>query len=77
VGEPEYEVAAVLHSRKRGRRIEYLIEWAGYDNDPDQRIWEPPSNVENCKKLIEAFHRAYPDKPTPYQNFRFSSILPL
>ncbi len=30
-GEAEYEVEMIVAHRVRGRRIEYLIRWKGYD----------------------------------------------
>ena len=30
-GENEYEVEAILAHRKRGRQMQYLVKWRGYD----------------------------------------------
>lgn len=59
-GEMEWEVEAILDSRRRRGQLQYLIHWRGYDES--QRSWEPASNVENCPELLTDFHRRYPDK---------------
>jgi hypothetical protein len=61
----EYEVSAILDSRFRRSRLEYLVEWAGYDESPEHRSWEPADNVANAKDYIRDFHRRYPHKPKP------------
>ena len=61
----EYEVSAILDSRKRRNRLEYLVEWIGYENTPEHRTWEPADNVANASDYIRDFHRRYPHKPKP------------
>ena len=41
---PAYQVEALLDSRTRKRRVEYLVKWAGY-NDPADNSWEPRENL--------------------------------
>jgi hypothetical protein len=62
---PEYEVSAILDSWKRRNRVEYLVEWAGYDETPEHRTWEPADNVANASEYLRDFHRRYPHKPKP------------
>ena len=41
--EEEYEVEAILDSRKKKRYIEYLVKWKGYSDA--ENSWEPRGNV--------------------------------
>lgn len=59
----EYEVANILDSRRRRRRLEYLVQWRGYENTAESATWEVAENVANSPNLIAAFHAAYPTKP--------------
>jgi hypothetical protein len=58
--EEEYQVEAVLDSRLRRGRLQYLVQWIGY-NDP---TWEP-ANYLHDNAALDTFHRQYPDKPGP------------
>ena len=65
-GELEYEVEKILDKRTRkvGRRnrLEYLIQWRGYDHAHDS--WEPVSNLLHCRESIQAYEdsrRLIPD----------------
>ena len=60
--EEEYEVEAILDSRKKGRYIEYLVKWKGYSDA--ENSWEPCGNVRHAKEM-EKFHKQYPNKPKP------------
>ena len=62
-GEIEYEVNRILDSRINKKRLEYLVDWKGYD--ASHRSWEPQSNLKKASSLIHAFHKLYPDKPRP------------
>ncbi|KAK4690415.1 putative transposase, partial [Phenoliferia sp. Uapishka_3] len=61
----EYEVSAVLDSRRVShKRVDYLIEWAGYQDDAYEReTWERWDNLKGCQDLIDEFHTRHPDKP--------------
>jgi len=65
----EWEVNRILDSkldrRRKGPGLLYLVEWKGFDNTPDATSWEPPDHLANATDLVQAFHRAYPDKPSP------------
>jgi hypothetical protein len=56
-GEEEYEVEAILDSRMRYNRLEYLAKWKGYDKSYNQ--WEVHTQV-HAKPKIAQFHRKYP-----------------
>ncbi|XP_025032694.1 heterochromatin protein 1-like [Python bivittatus] len=61
-GEEEYEVEAILDSRRRGKGIQYLIHWKGYPEA--ERSWENAKNV-HAPELVIDFHRRFPSKPKP------------
>ena len=62
-GHTEYEVAAILDSRIRRRRLEYLVQWKGYENTAESTTWEPSDHVNHSPDLIAIFHRLHPSKP--------------
>jgi hypothetical protein len=62
-GEEEWEVERVLDSRYRYRKLQYLVQWAGYTYI--RTTWEPAENLENAADLIADYHRANPTKPQP------------
>jgi len=69
--EQEYEVAAILDSKEVKNRkkngpptkVEYLVEWEGYQNTAQPRTWEPYDNLLNARQSLREFHRLYRDKP--------------
>ena len=62
-GETEYEVSVVLDSRIHYRKLQYLVQWSGYENTAESTSWEPLDNVANSPALIAEFHLRYPNKP--------------
>ena len=50
--EDVYEVEAVVGARKKGKSMEYLIKWKGYD--ASENTWEPAKNVSDA--LIAQYH---------------------
>jgi hypothetical protein len=66
-GETEYEVAAILDSRVYRRRLQYLVEWSGYENSAEATSWEVAENLTNCPVLLAQFHARYPKKDRPPQ----------
>ena len=58
-GEEEYEVEQILASRKHGhgRKLQYLVKWAGYAESHNS--WEPVENV-NVPELVKEFHHQNP-----------------
>jgi Chromo (CHRromatin Organisation MOdifier) domain len=54
----EYEVEEILGSRRRYRKLQYLLKWKGYS--AAHNIWEPVENV-NSPELIREFHEANPE----------------
>jgi hypothetical protein len=62
-GELEYEVAEILDSKIKRRRLKYLVDWV--DCGPEERTWEPAENVGNAPDTVAAFHRVYLLRPSP------------
>jgi len=62
-GELEYEVREILDSKMERRQLFYLVDWVGYG--PEERTWEPATNVEHAKDAVADFHRAHPPRPSP------------
>lgn len=68
--ELEYEVGKILDSRVRYKRLEYLVEWLGYEDDDNNRTsWEPAENVAGAKLAVEKFPRESEQRNQPqHQN---------
>lgn len=59
-GEMEYEVETIVDSRKFRNKLQYRVQWVGYQ----ETSWEPAENLE-CPEIVARFHTQYPDKPGP------------
>jgi hypothetical protein len=70
-GDTQYEVEAVLNSRMRYRRLEYLVQWKGYD--AGENMWVPHYNVV-APEAVAAFHRRNPGAPRRINFASFDSI---
>ena len=57
----EFEVNSILDSRFRRRKLQYLVDWVGYD--VSERTWEPAENITNAQDAISVFHLRYPSRP--------------
>ena len=57
-----YEVEAVLDSKTKNCKVEYLVQWTGYG--PDERTWEPLDHllVDGDYPLVRKFHKDNPTK---------------
>jgi hypothetical protein len=62
----EYEIANIVDSRRHSRtgRLEYLVEWLGYEGTDEHTTWESKENVEHSQDTIDEFHARHPDKPS-------------
>ena len=56
-----YEVEGVLDSRLKRGKLEYLVKWSGYTDN--YNTWEPESNLDNSKEVINNFHKSNPSTP--------------
>ncbi len=62
--ELQWEVKSILDSRRRRNKIEYLVEWLGFEDDENERQnWQPWQNLEGSKDLVRRFHQNHPEKP--------------
>jgi len=66
-GEEEYFVDRILDSRLfgRGRRLQYLVKWTGYDD----ATWENAEGVDGLV-AVDRYHELYPDRPGPLAGAR-------
>jgi hypothetical protein len=62
----EFEVSNVVDSRlnSRSKRLEYLVEWKGYEGTDEQTTWEPAENLDGAQEMIADYHRLHPEKPS-------------
>ena len=60
-GFPEFEVQSILDSRFRRKKLQYFVDWVGYD--VSERSWEPAENLSNATSAIDTFHSSFPSKP--------------
>jgi hypothetical protein len=56
-GNEEFEVEQILRHRKRGRNMQFLIKWKGYD-DFDS-TWEPERNLTHAKDILSQYKRRH------------------
>jgi hypothetical protein len=57
----EWQVDQILDSKRRYRKLHYLVQWAGYSSV--RTSWEPAENLRNAQELVDDFHREHPRKP--------------
>ena len=59
----EFEVNSILDSRFKRRKLEYLVDWIGYD--ASDWTWEPAANLTNAQDAIATFHTRFPSRSSP------------
>jgi len=57
----EWEVDRILDSRRRYRKLHYLVQWASYNHI--RTSWELAKHLKNARDLVDEFHRERPDRP--------------
>ena len=62
-GLPEFEVASILDSKFRRRRLFYKVDWVGYD--VSEQCWQPAGNLSHAGLAVSKFHKKFPFKPRP------------
>jgi hypothetical protein len=55
-------VSEILDLRITRRKLEYLVQWQGYDIS--KRTWKHVANLSNAPEMIQDFHRRYLEKPS-------------
>ena len=65
----EYEVDGIRDSAVYAREsagqlpgLYYLVSWKGYPEE--ENTWEPASAIQHLRKLVTAYHKDNPEKPT-------------
>lgn len=66
-GDEEWELERILTSRLHYRKLQYQVEWTGWDPDP---TWYPASDFKNAATKLEEFHTRNPDHPGPPKRLR-------
>ena len=69
-GELEYEISEILDSKINKHwkycNIIYLVQWTGYKGTDKETTWILPNELGHASKIVTDFHKAYPDKPRPW-----------
>ena len=64
---PEFEVDKVIQSRIYRRKLQYRVDWLGYDKDPE---WYDAEAFKHAPAALQAFHDAHPAAEGPPKNLR-------
>lgn len=61
-GELEWEIEKVLEARLYCNRLQYKVQWEGWDTDEE---WYLAANFRNAPLILERFHTEHPELPGP------------
>ncbi|KAL4009381.1 hypothetical protein ACER0C_003233 [Sarotherodon galilaeus] len=59
-GLPAFSISRIMDVWRRGRGLQYLVDWEGYGME--ERSWIPRAALLD-HGMVRAFHAAHPDKP--------------
>ena len=62
-GEEEWEVEAILDSRRKGRTTEYLITWKGYSDSENE--WVKEADIAHAEELLSEYKAKHPNQQRP------------
>ena len=69
-GKPGYKISEILDSKidkhRKHCNIVYLVWWTGYEGTDKETSWILANELGHASKIITDFHKAYPDKPGPW-----------
>jgi transposase InsO family protein len=51
----EYHVEEIVDMRKRGRSLQYLVRWKGYQDAADYETWAKPADLKNAQEELNNF----------------------
>ena len=54
-----------IYKRTKQWKLQYLVQWAGYEGTEKEFTWEPADDFEHASEAVENYHSAYPSKPRP------------
>ena len=60
--EDEFEVDKVTASRLHYGKLQYQVEWKGWDPDA---TWQYADNLKNAPEALKAYHEEHPDQAGP------------
>ena len=62
-GVEEFQVHAIVDSRFRRGKLEYYVDWVGYN--VSDRSWEPAGNLGHATEALRNNHQKFPSRPRP------------
>ena len=51
----EYKVNHIINSHWKGKQLEYLVYWSGFNEE--DHAWEPEGQLDNAHDVIIDFHQ--------------------
>ncbi len=65
-GGQSIRIKEIVHSRLNSwtGRLEYLVEWLGYEGTDEYATWNLAADVTGANELLQQFHLRNPKKPS-------------